>query len=169
MKYGSENHSFDIIDSFESTSVFAEGKEMFWIRSYMSNRSRWRDGNGLNLTNGGDSFLGLKHDKGRVSAFKGRRHTEESKRILSEKVKANPPRPMLGKHHSIESRFKMSKSKKGKVLLKPILQCTKDNIIIREFAGICIAAGELGMADSTIRNYLKNKRVHNMFNFKYKN
>jgi 5-methylcytosine-specific restriction endonuclease McrA len=55
--------------------------------------------------------------KGRVSTFKGRKHSDESKNIISQKNKGNIS-PMKGKKHSIETRIKISstvreKSKKG--------------------------------------------------------
>lgn len=48
-----------------------------------------------------------KATKGRVSTFKGRRHTEEAKRLMSA-AKAGRPSPLRGRKHSIEARLKMS-------------------------------------------------------------
>lgn len=48
-----------------------------------------------------------KSHKGRVSTFKGKNHTEETKRILSEQRKGNKS-PMEGKKHSLEVRKKIS-------------------------------------------------------------
>ena len=36
---------------------YANGKEIFWIRSYMSNYSKWPEMRGLNLTDGGKERL----------------------------------------------------------------------------------------------------------------
>lgn len=50
-------------------------------------------------------------------SFKGKHHTEESKRLIGIKSKqrwANNPHPMKGKSHSLMTRKKMSKSGKGK-------------------------------------------------------
>lgn len=56
--------------------------------------------------------------KGRISTFKGKHHTHETKQILSKQRKGNKS-PMEGKNHSIEVRIKISKilrirSAKGK-------------------------------------------------------
>lgn len=112
-KYGYENHKIDVLEQFDSTLSYANGKEIFWIRSYMSNLRKWRDHNGLNLTNGGDGLVGVKFPN-RVSPFKGKKLSEESKKKISEYNKLNPVKPMLGKKHLDESKEKISKSKKGK-------------------------------------------------------
>lgn len=46
--------------------------------------------------------------KGRVSTFKGKHHTEKTKKILSDQRKGNKS-PMEGKKHSLETRIKISK------------------------------------------------------------
>jgi len=47
--------------------------------------------------------------KGRVSTFKGKRHSDETRRLIGEKVKAAQPiSPRLGKKHSMETRKKIS-------------------------------------------------------------
>lgn len=56
--------------------------------------------------------------KGRVSTFKGKKHTNETKQTISKKNKGKPS-PMKGKKHSIETKMKISKilrekSKKGR-------------------------------------------------------
>lgn len=77
-KYGYDNHVIEIIDQFESNQEYASGKEIFWIRTYMSNVARWGDKyKGLNCTDGGEGMLGAKH-------------SEETKRKLSEHFKSNP-------------------------------------------------------------------------------
>lgn len=48
---------------------------------------------------------------GRVSTFKGKKHTESAKKIMSEKAKLKPP-PMLGRKHSIDAKLKMSQTKR---------------------------------------------------------
>lgn len=58
------------------------------------------------------------YNKGRVSTFKGKKHTKETKARLSA-AKKGKPSPMKGKKHSIETRIKISKAlrknaKKGK-------------------------------------------------------
>lgn len=50
--------------------------------------------------------------KGRVSTFKGKTHTDEAKRKLSESHKGL--RSRLGKHHTIETRLKISRNNREK-------------------------------------------------------
>lgn len=57
-KHGFDNHKLEILDSFKSNFYYASGKEMFWIRSYMSNVSKYPSINGMNLTDGGEGNVG---------------------------------------------------------------------------------------------------------------
>jgi len=100
-KYGFENHIIDIIDTFSCTQINCDGKEMFWIRSYMSNVHKWPNGNGLNVTDGGEGMIGNKM-------------SEETKNKLRQYNTLHPPIGMKGKKMSAESREKMSIAKKGK-------------------------------------------------------
>lgn len=63
LKYGWGNHEYSIIDSFVSTLDFANGKEMFWIRSYMSNIHKYPEQKGMNLNDGGGTNIGFLHSK----------------------------------------------------------------------------------------------------------
>jgi len=92
-KYGFEAHKFDIIDNFTSDTNFAYGKEMFWIRTFMSNCSKWPEMKGLNAVEGGRGSIGYKV-------------TEETKQKLRD---AN-----LGKKYSAETKEKLSKQRQGK-------------------------------------------------------
>jgi len=76
-KYGLDNHIVSVIEEFRSTVSYCNGKEMFWIRTNMCNINKFPEQNGLNLTDGGCGRVGCKH-------------SEETKRKLSEYVKANP-------------------------------------------------------------------------------
>lgn len=92
-KYGFQAHGLDVIDTFRSNYDFASGREMFWIRSYMSNKNRYPEQNGLNLTDGGDGIRGYK--------------------ATPEAIEKNR-RAKLGKRASEETRRKISESNKGK-------------------------------------------------------
>jgi len=113
LKYGFNGHIVSVLDQFKSNKLYAEGKEIFWIKTYMSNAVKYPEIKGLNLADGGQGSLGMKII-GRQSAFKGKHHTEESKKMLSEYGKMNPSRGMLGKKMSEDSKKKMSENKKGK-------------------------------------------------------
>lgn len=127
-KYGFENHSIDTIDSFEGDNEYANGKEIFWIRSWMSNSKRWisyyKYDKGLNLTDGAEGMLGYKYSeesKRKMSiAGKGKPKyklrgiplSEQTKNKLSEKAKLRPP-PNLGKKLSQERKDQIGASKIG--------------------------------------------------------
>jgi group I intron endonuclease len=72
VSHGFINHDIEIIESFIGTTLEALSKEMFWIRTFMSNAIKYRDMNGMNLTDGGQGTIGY-------------RHTEAAKQVLSEK------------------------------------------------------------------------------------
>ena len=119
VKYGYDNHKIDIIETFKSTNEYASGKEIFWIRNYMSNLSKYRSMNGMNLTNGGEGSPGHKWSderKKRMSEIhKGKKlsilHIEKIKQYK----KDNPlVFSMFGMKHTDETKLKMSIAKKGK-------------------------------------------------------
>lgn len=94
-KYGENNFHFYIIKSCKKR--YLNRLEKLYIRQYNS----YHDG--YNLDNGGNVVLG----------FLGKKHSDKTKEIMSDikkqqyKGKGNP---MYGKHHSLESQIKTSKS-----------------------------------------------------------
>jgi hypothetical protein len=85
-KHGWDAHKIEVIEQFESDYNYSEGKEMFWIRTYMSNRNKWPEMNGLNLTDGGISLRGYSHTddtKAKIGAAnaitaKGKKQSKET-------------------------------------------------------------------------------------------
>ena len=82
-KYGFPAHNLKVIDTFSSDVGYANGKEMFWIKTYMSNKNKYPDQNGLNLNDGGGTNIGFKPsaesiEKGRQKKI-GRKASEETK------------------------------------------------------------------------------------------
>lgn len=156
VKYGWENHEFSILEEFESTSDFAYGKEMFWIRGYMSNRSRYPQINGMNLTDGGEGSLGAKH-------------SDERKRQVSIQMKGN--KFNVGRKQSQAHRDKIRKGNLGKKVSdrtkiieahiltrgKPIIQLDSTGGIIQEFRYIKEAAEKLDITPDTLRHILVGK------------
>lgn len=121
-KYGFDSFKFEVIDSFEGTHSDAKSKEIFWIRTNMSNRNKYPDFNGLNLTNGGEGKIGCKMPetqkeflrdlyKGKAF-FTGFKHTEEAKQKMSEKKKGKES-PHKGKVRSLDACLRNSESKKN--------------------------------------------------------
>lgn len=92
-KYGFESHSFEVIETFSSNVSYAYGKEIFWIRTHLSNYSKWPQHRGLNLTEGGRGSHG---------------------RVVSEDTKEKLRKANLGKKYSNETKAKLSAMRKGK-------------------------------------------------------
>lgn len=118
VKYGFKNHTIEIIDEFSSNTEYADGKEMFWIRSYMSQLHKYPEQNGLNLTMGGEGIRGYKHTPEQNKRNSERKKAacigEERERFIqTHYTKRGLPHPRLGMKHSQESKQKMSVSKKG--------------------------------------------------------
>lgn len=100
-KYGRTNFRFEIIELCDKEIV--PEREKYWINFYISNDYRY----GYNKTVGGDSshlvgelnpFYGKKHKPGTFENrtndhFKGRKHSEETKRKMSEKRKGRKMSP----------------------------------------------------------------------------
>lgn len=87
-KYGFDSHRIDILDEFNGNLEYANGKEMFWIRTFMSNKNKYPQQNGLNLTDGGDGTRGYKMSpelrEHHSNIRKGKKLSEETKRKISE-------------------------------------------------------------------------------------
>lgn len=124
-KYGFDNHIVSIIDSFTSDISYAKGKEIFWIRTYMTNFSKWGLSHGLNLTDGGEGCFGLVHSeerkkktsefmKGKPSPFKGRKWTEEDKKRIGDSKRGN--KNCVGLKRSDKQKEQISNRMKGNKL-----------------------------------------------------
>lgn len=117
VKYGYANHEMSVIDTFTSNKSYACGKEIFWIRSYMSNVNKWPGMNGLNLSDGGVGSRGMilsENRKREIGDMKrGVPMSEEQKKKLSDYNKSNPSMGMLGKHHTQEFKDYLSLIKIG--------------------------------------------------------
>jgi len=136
-KYGFETHSFEIIDKFESNNTYAAGKEMFWIRSNMSNFSKWPELRGMNLTDGGEGRIGAKA-------------SEETKQKLRDAHKRNPNRKTtLGVKKSIESIMKrkatMMLRTYPKRIYKPVSNETRDKMSLKKIGKLPWNTGTKGV------------------------
>ena len=106
-KYGYLQHKIEIIDRFTSNLEYANGKEIFWIRTNMSNWNKYPHSKGLNLTEGGDGIRGYK---------------------ASEESKEKNRQSKIGKKASAETKLKMSLSRKGKGWNHVFTDAEKENL-----------------------------------------
>jgi group I intron endonuclease len=175
VKYGFESHNFSIIDSFTSNSDFASGKEMFWIRSFMSNRSKYPEQNGMNMTEGGEGALGnvrSEEFKKRVSEWsRGRKQSDEQRRSTSERSMGN--KYNLGRIPSDDTRRKMSISQLGKkrteetrlrlaesnqrIRNKAVIKYDLKGDVVQEFESVKLTALQLGISKETVRRLIVNR------------
>ena len=197
-KYGFENHTIDLIDSFDGNNDYADGKEMFWVRSFMSHKRKWENSEykyekGLNATDGGSGVLGNNSPK---YSLRGRPLSEETKRKLSDswkkKYENGFKHPSLGKKHSEERKKQIGLSKIGnknclgkkwsderkKNFSKtrkrhPILQFDLNGNFIQEFESVRDAEKITKISRNVINGLLKGKtwRVdkRRKYTFEYKN
>ena len=186
-KYGLESHSITVLEEFQSDTVIALSKEMFWVRSYMSNRCKWPEINGMNLTDGGDGTIGFKltdeKRKAMSQAFKGFKHTEETKKKIGAASRGNKYR--LGYKMSKEQIEHRSSKIRGrkiageqleaqrrrivKIFGKPIVAYTTDGVFVKEFAMIKDAKEELRVKGAGVNRVLSGQfKQTNGFIFKYK-
>ncbi|QIW89770.1 homing endonuclease [Bacillus phage Izhevsk] len=150
-KYGKENFKWEIIDTGDSKLELDE-KETYWINETNSHIS---NGQGYNMTSGGDGCDGFKHSQEsikKMSDFRkelyknkencpmyGKNHSNEAKEKISTARKekyTGENHPWYGKSHSEEAKKKMSESSKGvcagkdNYQAKAIIQLSLDNEFI---------------------------------------
>lgn len=187
LKYGFKEHKVEIIDTFIGTISECNSKEMFWIRTYMSNMVQWPDQNGMNLTKGGEGILGHIHStETRLkikNAATGRKATPET--II--KLKNRPLRKNKNKR-SIEAIEKSAAGRRGKRFTidqlkrlsdahiglvsgnrKPVFRYSKNGVFLEEYKYIKEASDKLGISRTAISNNLIGKsKAAGGFIFKYK-
>lgn len=124
-KYGFENHALEIIESFSSNISVANDKEMFWIRTNMSNKNKFTEQNGLNLTDGGGGCVGHKmseenkrklsdmHKSGLRKTRKGVKMKPEAVEAMIKRLTGKPNYKLRGRKRTPEQIKRHSESLKG--------------------------------------------------------
>lgn len=176
MKYGFDSHNAEIIDQFIGSDNHASSKEMFWIRSYMSNKCKWAEMRGLNLTDGGEGTTGYKaseehrkklseiHKKNPTRGRLGKKCSEEQKQKLRDYNKKNPPKGMLGKKMSQETKDKIKETKLRNGTIKPktrVSKISKEELskkLSAALKGRKVWNKGLTKADSRVRNNIEKTK-----------
>jgi len=168
--YGFNNHSIEVIEEFEDTHLYAEGKEIFWIRTNMCNYNKWPEKNGLNLTDGGIGSKGMTITaEARIkisNAGKGRKLSEEHIQSIK---KAN-----TGKKYTlgIKSTPKaiMARREARNKMRRPVTMYDLNLNIIKEYVSVHEAASEMSIDKRYIYSVLcGDQKQTKGFIFKYKN
>lgn len=172
-KYGFKTHKFEVKEKCSINEL--NNKERYWQEFYNAIEE------GLNCkfveTDEKSGYLSeelkkkiSRANKGKPSSMKGRTHTEETKRKMSETQK-NIPHPLFGffGKHTEETKKKISDSKKGKPApnRKPVLQIDLGGNIIKEWNSVVEAQTELNIGG--IRNVVTGRaKTSGGFYWKYK-
>jgi group I intron endonuclease len=188
-KYGWENHIFEVLTEVPTDIIYET--EIKYIKDYNSYHKD--NPNGLNMTKGGEGTLGRKNTpetiKKRINSILGRKHTEESKKLMSELKKCKPSHKK-GVPCSESTKEKISKANKGKLTsistvtnrnytrLKKLIEdhisilqidkTTKE--VVKEWVMLPKEIGRLlNTCDSAILKCLKHKKEHHKgFIWRYK-
>lgn len=178
-KYGFEDHKFEVIDQFESDGFFAQGKEMFWIRSYMSNFIKWPVQKGLNLTDGGDGTLGYKKSDEERKAMsernKGKKQSAEQR--LKTSIQHVGNKYNLGRKASEATKRKMAERRTGKKIEgewlekikrnnirlrgKRVIQLSSDMSVVMEFESVISASLHFMVNRETLKRWLSSNENRN--------
>ena len=136
--------------------------------------------NGYNLTKGGDGLIPCEEIRKKISnSLKGKPKSEEQKKKLSETL-IGEKNPFYRKHHSYETKKKISLSKKGKPspnkgkpmseeqkkkLSKKVLQFTLDGEFVREWSSMA-ECGRNGFNHSAVSACCRGK-LKSAYGFKW--
>ena len=117
LKYGWDNFEHIIIEKNLSQEE-ANQLEIKLIKQYKTQNDEY----GYNITSGGQNFFHSEETKRKIGianskALKGKTHSSEWSKKMSEKF-SGENNPFYGKHHSEETKKKISKSRKGKLIGK---------------------------------------------------
>lgn len=109
LKYGFENCAIEIIETCDFSQI--NERESFWIEKYQSHIHKYRSGNGLNLTSGGDGVKNLVHsEEARKKMSLLRKGIKKSQEQILKSAKSR-----TGLKRSEESKLRMTIAQTGRV------------------------------------------------------
>ena len=171
---------FDIIEYCPEDKL--DEREIFYIKRYRDLNYKL-----LNLTDGGKTTTGHKHTQetkdllsrlntGKPSAFKGKSHSKESKKLLSlaAKKRTGELNHFFNKKHKEESKLKMSNTRKKMFKNGDIRPPRAKDILclynMKTYISSTEAAKDLKVPASSIRSVLqgKSKSLYGKYEFIYK-
>jgi group I intron endonuclease len=176
VKYGFEDHKVEVLERFSSDSNYSSGKEMFWIRSFMCNFSKYPEQRGMNLTDGGEGNLGWKRpEESRLEIIRkntGKKRSEECRRrIALGKIgnKNGLGRKVTEEHKAILRNFQLGRKRSdkekescrngqleyNKKTGRTIVQLDDNNKIIKEFGFLYEAAKFFGLKECALKYHIK--------------
>lgn len=170
-KYGFDEHEFEIIEIIENCDEKTiDEREIFWIKEL--NTYNADNPMGMNMTLGGDGQRGKLDNRRKAIAinnlfkkgnpFKGKHHTEENKRLASERVsKYNKEHGVMIPKWGVE---------KGRLkVVKPVLCYDVDGNFLQEFDSAIGACRHLNIyLKGATDSILKNKCISGKYYFKLK-
>ena len=187
-KYGFSAHEVSIIEEFHGSVDDAMSKEMFWIRSFMTNSYKWRGIKGMNLTDGGEGTLGHKLGKKAIKrlseAGKRPENVERLKKINIGRTPHNKgkkselsdgDRKLFYGARNLGNKYNLGRKRpltdEQKIMrMKPVMCYDSDGNFISEYRSIKDAAQYTGLfttqIGSSLRGTYKNGKG---LVFKYKN
>lgn len=194
--YGENNFKFEVIELCDKQDL--NKREIYWIKHYQCNFQKYRKG--YNYTDGGEGSNGCQFLKGRIhinngvvekvistedlSLYEGLGYSKGILQSTKDKMRRNR-KIVTGEQHwnykkpvSKETREKLSKSHKGKPIIKlqgrkftkehvenlkrgkykPVVQLTEDNIYVAEYDSLKQAEEVTGISSGHISECCNNKR-----------
>lgn len=152
----------------------------FWSEEMKINMSKIKKGcsvwnKGIGMSDNAKQLLS-NSKKGQVSWFKNKTHTTEFKEEKSKQMInyfKNNDHNRIGKKHNDDSKKLMRKNcRVSKLIKKPILQYSVDNVLLKEWESVVDAGNELGIVPSNIRHVCKTNEFYRIiggFKWAYKN
>jgi len=171
-KYGWDNHKLEIIEDNVLDEKLNE-REIFWIAKLKTYNFYYPDG--MNLTKGGEGQRSTwMHDlerrkymselfKGEKAPFYGKKHTEETKKIISEKAKISSK--IIGREIP-----KWGAEKSHEKSRKPVVCYNHKGEFLREFISTNEASQILGVNRASVSESCHSKitGVEGKYIFKFK-